>query len=249
MKSKKTTIAIAYPLDAIQQASSYQTLPAQPLFAYLPLRSYSFRFILQADFEITADRQEVLRDNVWNEWLKKEMVKLLPKAYESFKNLPTLLASCSTDVQQHLQSLDPIQTLKYFIKMIPTRNNVDPYFNSFVDRSIQGLMGRIQLPVIRDENIEWISPSQCVIVRDAFIRQIFSSDLLRTHFNQYYLDEQFVKECDRSILIQLGCRQLDFSSILRLIRTLYAQNQQEHSTKTTTIEESQIYFSHSFPIH
>lgn len=232
-------------MDAIQQGSSYQTLPAQPLFAYLPLRSYSFRFILQADFEITADRQEVLRDNVWNEWLRKEMVKLIPKAYESFKNLPTLLASCPIDVQQHLQTLDSIQTLKYFIKMIPIRNDVDPYFNSFVDRSLQGLMGRIQLPIIRDETkktIEWISPSQCVIVRDAFIRQIFSSDLLRIHFNQYYLDEQFVKECDRSILMQLGCRQLDFSSILRLIRTLYAQNQQEHSTKTTSIEESQMTF-------
>jgi hypothetical protein len=167
------------------------------------------------------------------------MIKLLPLAYDLFKELPNLILSCSNDVQQHIGSLTIIQTLKYFIKMIPTRNEIDPYFNSFIDKSIQGLMGIIQLPIIRnDNNIEWISPTQCVIVRDSFIRQIFSQDLLLSHFNNYYLDEQFVNECDESILIKLGCRRLDFSNILRLIRTLYTQNQQEHSTKTTTIEQS-----------
>jgi len=169
------------------------------------------------------------------------MIKLLPLAYDLFKNLPNLLLSCSTDVQKHIGSLTLIQTLKYFIKMIPIRNEIDPYFNSFIDKSIQGLMGIIQLPIIRDENneiIEWISPTQCVIVRDSFIREIFSQDLLLSHFNNYYLNQQFVNECNESILIKLGCRRLDFSNILRLIRTLYTQNQQEHSTKTTTIEQS-----------
>jgi hypothetical protein len=166
------------------------------------------------------------------------MIKLLPLAYDLFKNLPNLLLSCSIDVQQHIGSLTIIQTLKYFIKMIPIRNEIDPYFNSFIDKSIQGLMGIIQLPIIRNDNIEWISPTQCVIVRDSFIRQIFSQDLLLSHFNNYYLNEEFVNECDESILIKLGCRRLDFSNILRLIRTLYTQNQQEHSTKTTTIEQS-----------
>jgi hypothetical protein len=241
---ESTTIAIAYPLDAIHESSSYQILSSQPLFAYLPLRSYGFHFILQGDFEIPASRQEVLRDNVWNKWLKKEMIKLLPLAYESFKNLPTLLTSCSTDVQNHIGSLNIIQTLKYFIKMIPTRNEIDPYFNSFIDKSIQGLMGMIQLPIISDEtngSIQWISPTQCVIVKDAFVRQIFSQDLLLSHFNNYYLNEQFINECDESILIKLGCHRLDFSTILRLIRTLYTQNQQEHSTKTTTIEQSKTF--------
>jgi hypothetical protein len=128
--------------------------------------------------------------------------------------------------------------------MIPIRNDIDPYFNSFIDRSIQGLMGIVQLPVSRDENnktIEWVSPTQCIIVRDSFIRQIFSQDLLLSHFNNYYLDEQFINECDESILIKLGCRRLDFSNILRLIRTLYTQNEQEHSTKTTSIEQSEFF--------
>ncbi|CAF4530971.1 unnamed protein product, partial [Didymodactylos carnosus] len=52
------------PLNAIYESPSYQILSTQPLSAYLPLRSYGFRFILQADFEIPATRQEILRDNM-----------------------------------------------------------------------------------------------------------------------------------------------------------------------------------------
>ena len=64
----------------------------QPLFAYLPLRSYGFRFILQGDFEIPATvDKKYLRDNIWNEWLKKEMIQLLPKAYDLFRNLPNII--------------------------------------------------------------------------------------------------------------------------------------------------------------
>jgi len=239
---ESTTIAIAYPLDAIHDSSSYEILSSQPIFAYLPLRSFGFHFILQGDFEIPASRQDILRDNVWNEWLKKEMVRLLPLAYESFRKLPNLISLCSADLQKHFGTLTTIDTLKFFIKMIPTRNDIDPYFNSFIDKTIVNLMGIVQLPIIDGEHIQWISPTQCVIVRDAFIKQIFSQELLLSHFNNYYLNEQFINECSESILIKLGCRRLDFSTIIKLIRTLYTQNQQEYSTKTTTIEQIAQWF-------
>ncbi|CAF1649386.1 unnamed protein product, partial [Didymodactylos carnosus] len=52
-----------------------------------------------------------------------------------------------------------------------------------------------------------------------------------------YYYQQIVMERNETILIRLGCRRLDFSDILRLIRTLYTQNEQEHSAKTTSIEQ------------
>jgi hypothetical protein len=240
-----TTIAIAYPLSGLLELSS-QLPETQPLFAYLPLRSYGFRFILQADFEIPANRQEVHRDNLWNEWLKTEMTHLLYLAYCQFQNLPDLLASSSLNVPINNQ-LTPIQTIKYFLKLIPSRNGLDPYFNTFVDKSIQLLMGVIKLPVIRPNKkeedeviIDWVLPSQCVIVRDPFIRKILSQELLLSHFNSYYVHEQIVLECDEQILIKLGCRQLDFSDITRLIEVSYKQDEQEHSKTTSSIEQSKF---------
>ncbi|CAF1121480.1 unnamed protein product [Rotaria sordida] len=235
-----TTIAIAYPLSGLQQ--SVQKLPlAQPLFAYLPLRSYGFRFILQADFEIPVTRQEILHDNIWNEWLKSEMIQLLPLAYTQFQSLPDLLTSSLPQLEfgSHLTA---IQVLIYFLKLIPTRNELDPYFNSFVDKSMKLLMGIIKLPVSReDENgqihIEWVQTSQCVLVKDPFIRKILPQELLLSHFNMYYVPEQLASECNERTLIKLGCAPLQFSSIIRLIKELYKQHEQEHSTKTSSIEQ------------
>jgi hypothetical protein len=241
-----TTIAIAYPLTGIQESSN-QLPPIQPLFAYLPLRPYGFRFILQADFEIPATRQEIRRDNLWNEWLKSEMTRLLSRAYHQFQRLPDLLASSSINTQINTH-LTPIQIIKYFLKLIPSRNELDPYFNAFIDKSIETLMGDIKLPVTRqNENnetiIDWISPSRCMIVRDPLIRKILSQDLLLSHFNCYYVHEQLALECDEQILVKLGCRQLEFTDITQLIESSYKQDEQQHPKTTSSIEQGKFDYS------
>ncbi|CAF1079827.1 unnamed protein product [Rotaria sordida] len=235
-----TTIAIAYPLNNLQN-SIQQLPPAQPLFAYLPLRSYGFRFILQADFEIPVTRQEILHDNIWNEWLKNEMVQLIPLAYTHFQTLPDLLASSLSSVEIGSQ-LTAVQVLIYFLKLIPTRNELDPYFNPFVDKSMKLLMGIIKLPVCREDtsgqlHTEWVQPSQCILVKDPFIRKILPQELLLSHFNMYYVPEQLASECNERTLIKLGCAPLQFSSIIRLIKELYKHQEQEHSTKTSSMEQ------------
>jgi len=234
-----TTIAIAYPLSGLQK-SAQQLPPAQPLFAYLPLRSYGFRFILQADFEIPVTRQEILHDNIWNEWLKSEMVQLLPSAYEQFQSLPDFLTSSlpQLEINSHVTA---IQVLIYFLKLIPTHNELDRYFNTFVNNSMKLLMGIIKLPVSREDehgqmHIEWVPTSQCVLVKDSFIRKILPQELLLSHFNKYYVPEELASECNERTLIKLGCAPLQFSSIIRLIKDLYKQ---EHSTKTSSIEQSE----------
>ena len=239
-----TTIAIAYPLSGIQESST-QLPPIQPLFAFLPLRPYGFRFILQADFEIPATRQEIRRDNIWNDWLKSKMTCLLSKAYRQFQRLPELLASSSinTEIQTHLE---PIQMIKYFLKLIPSRSELNPYFNSFVDESIKLLMGIIELPVARqnekDETvIDWVSPSRCIIVQDALIRRILSQDLLFSHFNCYYVHEQLALECDQQILLKLGCRTLEFKDITQLIESSYKQDEQQHPKTPSSIEQSKFF--------
>lgn len=224
-----------------------QLPPTQPLFAYLPLRPYGFRFILQADFEIPVTRQEILYDNPWNEWIKNEMIQLLPEAYSQLQHLPDLLKS-SLNIPNELT---PIQILIYFLKLIPNRNELDRYFNSFVDKSMKILTGMIQFPVIIEDELgekqtEFISPSQCIFVKDPFIRQILPQGLLISHLNKYYVPEQIVNECHERTLIKLGCAPLQFSSIIRLIKQLYKQYEQQPSIKTSPIEQSNS-FTRSSP--
>lgn len=213
------------------------------MFAYLPLCSYGFRFILQADFEIPASRQDIRRDNLWNDWLKSEMPQLLYYAYLEFQKLPELLSKIESDNEAY-QNLTSIQTIKYFLKLLPSRHELNPYFHSFIDQSFQLLMGVIKLPVVRSnandnaEEIEWVMPSQCVLVRDPLIRKILSEDLLLSHFNSYYVHQELIAECDEKILIKLGCRQLDFADITRLIEISYDQSERDYKKTPATIQES-----------
>ncbi|CAF3365211.1 unnamed protein product [Rotaria sp. Silwood2] len=86
---ESTSVAIGFPLQYMEQYLRANTpVPIQPLFAYLPVRQFGFRFVLQADFEIPASRQDILQGNEWNQWLRDEMVPLLSDAYDYFRDLP-----------------------------------------------------------------------------------------------------------------------------------------------------------------
>ena len=54
------------------------------MFAYLPLRSYGFRFIIQGDFEVPSSREDVDKDKSWNQWLREEIPQLFVDALSIF---------------------------------------------------------------------------------------------------------------------------------------------------------------------
>ena len=63
----------------------FQSLIQQPVFAFLPLRSYGFRFIIQADFDVPSSREDVDKDSAWNQWLRQEIANLFVQAFDEFK--------------------------------------------------------------------------------------------------------------------------------------------------------------------
>ncbi len=62
-----------------------QDLPPQQVFAFLPLRSYGFRFIVQGDFDLPSSREDVNSDSAWNQWLREELPSLFVDAMGKMK--------------------------------------------------------------------------------------------------------------------------------------------------------------------
>ena len=140
-------MAIGFPLQHMEQCLRTNTpAPFQHLFAYLPVRQFGFRFILQADFEIPASRQDILKGNEWNQWHKDEMIQLLPDAYDYFTNLPITLKNISSS-SSYFQTIDSIKTLKYFLKFIPITDEIDPYFHGFIEHCLTKLREKMKFPV------------------------------------------------------------------------------------------------------
>lgn len=65
---RPTVMTVAIPwLDDEEDAAARgaETLAAQDVFAYLPLRSYGFKFVLQADWDIPAARESIDATSSW----------------------------------------------------------------------------------------------------------------------------------------------------------------------------------------
>ena len=71
----------AHPLSSLSLLA-LQDLQQQQVFAYLPLRSYGFRFIVQGDFDLPSSREDVNSDSAWNQWLRSEIPQLFLHALE-----------------------------------------------------------------------------------------------------------------------------------------------------------------------
>ncbi|KAF2276420.1 uncharacterized protein EI97DRAFT_458354 [Westerdykella ornata] len=74
----KTDIVLAFPVT--KKSGTYMPLIRKQnfAFAYLPLGDFGFKFVIQADFLTTSNRQSVDEDNYWN----KNIADAIPHAFE-----------------------------------------------------------------------------------------------------------------------------------------------------------------------
>ncbi|KAF1960437.1 putative heterokaryon incompatibility protein [Byssothecium circinans] len=73
-----TDIVLAFPVK--KKSGTYMPLIQKQnfAFAYLPLGDFGFKFVIQADFLTTSNRQSVDEDNYWNE----NIADMIPYAFE-----------------------------------------------------------------------------------------------------------------------------------------------------------------------
>eukprot|EP01012_Entosiphon_sulcatum_P043353 TRINITY_DN5764_c0_g1_i2.p1 TRINITY_DN5764_c0_g1~~TRINITY_DN5764_c0_g1_i2.p1 ORF type:complete len:2678 (+),score=447.44 TRINITY_DN5764_c0_g1_i2:1203-9236(+) len=79
----RTEIAVGFPILPALEFSS--PLHSQSVFAFLPIRSYGFRFVLQADWIVTSSREDVSENNAWNQFLRSQIPGLFVKGLERLR--------------------------------------------------------------------------------------------------------------------------------------------------------------------
>jgi hypothetical protein len=74
---ERTKLSIAIPLiSARDLVRGHEAPPPRDVYAFLPLRSYGFRFILQGDFVVPSSREAVDASSPWNHWLREKLANL-----------------------------------------------------------------------------------------------------------------------------------------------------------------------------
>ncbi|XP_043958453.1 protein NO VEIN isoform X2 [Gambusia affinis] len=197
---ESTELALAFQLGGGETESDVVCQPQkQPVFAYLPLRSFGFRFIIQGDFDIPSSREDVDRDSSWNQWLRSEIPQLFLKAMDVFTTHPEYRG---------------LKGLCQFLHFIPLPDEVLDFFKPVAGQIIQLLKGRAFLPTLGSgDKVVYKQPSQVAVCQDAVIREVISGDELEKHLSLSYLHPGLSPPPPASLLTQMGVRYLRGSDV------------------------------------
>ena len=153
---------MAFPLKGDY---SPDTSNEQFVFAYLPIREYGFKFIIQADFILPITREDIIKDNKWNKWLRDSVIEVFLDAVRKFKN---------------------DENLKYsFYNYLPLEEIKDDFFLPVVEQ----IYGKVKEEAcILTKTNNWKRPSE-VLIGDGEIKEIVTNEDLKKFFGKEYLSD------------------------------------------------------------
>ncbi|XP_061561757.1 uncharacterized protein wu:fj29h11 isoform X5 [Phycodurus eques] len=216
---ESTELALAFQLGSDSSGSDIIGQPQkQPVFAYLPLRSFGFRFIVQGDFDIPSSREDVDRDSSWNQWLRAEIPQLFLQAMKVFIDHPEFTG---------------LRGLCQFLQFIPLPDEVLDFFKPVASQIIQLLKGKAFLPTVTsDGQVVYKLPSQVAVCMDAVIRKVINQDELEKHLLLSYLHPSLSPAPPASLLSHLGVRNLRGSDVTTVTTAMARELMKEETIHT-----------------
>jgi len=79
---KRSELLLAFPLDE----GNEPIIAPQDVFAFLPIRDYGFKFLIQADFLLIASREDADNSSPWNRALRDEFSQAFAESVEWFNS-------------------------------------------------------------------------------------------------------------------------------------------------------------------
>ncbi|XP_058085497.1 protein NO VEIN isoform X2 [Magnolia sinica] len=173
-----TEIAIAFTLQESNNGEYRPHLEQQPVFAFLPLRTYGLKFILQGDFVLPSSREEVDGDSAWNQWLLSEFPALFISAEKSFCAL-----SCFQE--------SPGKAVTAYMRFVPLVGEVHGFF-SHLPHTIISKLRMSNCLLLEGQNKDWVPPCRVLRGWDEQARVLLPESLLHQHLGLGYLNRDIV---------------------------------------------------------
>lgn len=159
-------IVLAFPIIDAGSPRSIQK-DQLDIFAFLPIKKCGFSSIIQADFLLTSNREDILQDSPWNQWLRSKIPDVLVKAIEEFK--------CDEKLKMTF--------FKYL--SLPEEIN-DEFFNPFTRQTFETL---VDVECILTESGSWKKP--CDVYAEGDLKDLVSNDELFSNFGKEYVANTF----------------------------------------------------------
>lgn len=199
-----TEISIAFTLQESKDGDYVPVLEQQPVFAFLPLRTYGLKFILQGDFVLPSSREEVDGDSPWNQWLLSKFPGLFVGVERSFCALPCFKENLGKAVSA-------------FMSFVPLVGEVHGFFSS-LPRMIISNLRMSNCLLLEGGNDRWVPPCKVLGGWNEQARILLPDDLLGEHLGLGFLDRN-IKMSD-SLTRALGVQEFGPTILLQFISSL-----------------------------
>ncbi len=163
-----TEIVLAFPVSETGRPTSIRKESTSDIFAFLPVKKCGFNFIIQADFLLTSDREDILQDSQWNQWLLSNIPDAMLKALKEFK--------CDEELKMH------------FFKYLSLPEEIaDEFFNPLMRQAFQAFSN---VECILTESGSWKRPCE-VYYAEEDLKALIPNDELRSNFGKEYTADTF----------------------------------------------------------
>lgn len=189
---KETKLILGFP---VTEKGSALINNDQKIFAFLPTRSYGFKFIIQADFLVPTSREAIHEDKKWNKWLRDNIANVFLESVEDFKED------------------DQLKTT--FYNYIPTENEVKDGFFSVAVKQLHNKL--IESECILTESGKWLEPSKIFRATDE-IRSLITNDDLKIFFDKEYISTAVKNNADNKVLELLGISSLSVDNLIECLK-------------------------------
>ncbi|KVH90985.1 protein of unknown function DUF3883 [Cynara cardunculus var. scolymus] len=176
--AKTTEISVAFSLEASGNGDYIPKMDQQYVFAFLPLRTYGLKFIIQGDFILPSSREEVDGDSPWNQWLLSQFPSLFVDSQRSFCSLPGF-RDC------------PGKGISVFLGYVPLAGEVHGFFAS-LPRMIISKLCTSNCLLLEGDNNKWVPPCRVLRNWNEQVRTLLPDSLIQTHLGVGYLNKDIV---------------------------------------------------------
>ncbi|XP_065060085.1 uncharacterized protein LOC135687459 [Rhopilema esculentum] len=226
-EQKTTDLSLAFPISDVNDASiKSQAFPPQNVFAFLPLRSYGFKFLIQADFEVPSSREDIDRDSAWNVTLLSKIPQLVVDAYFKFR-----------DSELDNDPTEALYSATRFFQYLPLESEIVGVFKPIARKIIQLLQSEDCIPIWQgndhdkvlanerqkesDSNVAslyWAKPPQ-VLFGDSMLRNILSPRDLKRYLNLSYISVVMQQNVSPTLLKSLGVQSETLDGLIEVCKS------------------------------
>eukprot|EP01105_Mastigella_eilhardi_P010550 TRINITY_DN2467_c0_g1_i2.p1 TRINITY_DN2467_c0_g1~~TRINITY_DN2467_c0_g1_i2.p1 ORF type:complete len:2832 (+),score=526.79 TRINITY_DN2467_c0_g1_i2:983-8497(+) len=125
--------------------------PQQRVFAFLPLRSYGFRFIVHGDWEVTSSRESIDSSSPSNQRLREQLPAAFQAAVTLFVRHAVARMAKKHDGEENeeedpLQDISGHQLISLLLAFVPLKGQLQEFFAPVVEPTLHMLRGMEWIP-------------------------------------------------------------------------------------------------------